>query len=379
MNHLADAIDDLAAVDPRSLSDEALSERSVALRTAINRLESLFHTDLEVLDRRGGVASQHGSTQAWVRSTHRVSGRVASRMVHLARDLADVMPATGAALAAGAISVAHAQAIAALRRDASDDSMRTVEVGLADVARTTDADTLRSAVTAVRHSLQPEAVVRDESRAYEMRELYAATTFQGTGVGQWTLDPVSQEKVMTAIRAASRPIANDDRTAKQRRADALITICEFFTKHAEPGDVVCRRGAPPQVSVVVSWETLTGQRVTGPNSEILDVGRGSRTFTAAAAKAIVVRDRHCRWPGCDAPPSWCEAHHAVHWADGGPSDLDNGVLLCGRHHDRVHHGRHAIVIEPDGSRTVCLEPLSGDSGAVRDRRSGGDVSQRAGP
>ncbi|SSC25655.1 HNH nuclease, partial [Klenkia terrae] len=42
--------------------------------------------------------------------------------------------------------------------------------------------------------------------------------------------------------------------------------------------------------------------------------------------------------GCHAPAWWCDAHHLVHWIDGGDTSLDNTALLCERHHTQVHHG-----------------------------------------
>lgn len=91
-------------------------------------------------------------------------------------------------------------------------------------------------------------------------------------------------------------------------------------------------------------------------SEVLDVGRATRTWTIAEIRAITARDRHCIWPGCDIPAAWTEIHHITHWADGGPTDLDNGVLLCGRHHDRVHLHGHAITRKPNGRFTVDTTP-----------------------
>jgi hypothetical protein len=93
--------------------------------------------------------------------------------------------------------------------------------------------------------------------------------------------------------------------------------------------------------------------VMGAASEILDAGRATRTFTAAQVRAITARDHHCIWPGCDIPAAWSDAHHIHHWADGGNTSVDNGVLLCGRHH-RVHLYGHAIIKKRNGRYTVDL-------------------------
>ncbi|HZY27473.1 MAG TPA: DUF222 domain-containing protein, partial [Jiangellaceae bacterium] len=84
--------------------------------------------------------------------------------------------------------------------------------------------------------------------------------------------------------------------------------------------------------------------ITDPASVPLDVGREQRTVTAGQWTALAVRDRGCAFPGCTRPAEWCIAHHITHWADGGPTDLDNLVLLCGYHHRAVHHhGWHVIM------------------------------------
>ena len=63
-----------------------------------------------------------------------------------------------------------------------------------------------------------------------------------------------------------------------------------------------------------------------------------RLATAAIWKALVVRDRHCRFPRCTRPPIMCHAHHITHWIDGGATSLDNLLLLCGHHHRLIHSG-----------------------------------------
>jgi len=77
--------------------------------------------------------------------------------------------------------------------------------------------------------------------------------------------------------------------------------------------------------------------VTAGRSEVLDVGRATRNPPPAIWKALVVRDQHCQAPGCDRPPDSCEAHHIVHWTRGGPTNLDNLLLLCWNHHRERHN------------------------------------------
>ena len=80
--------------------------------------------------------------------------------------------------------------------------------------------------------------------------------------------------------------------------------------------------------------------VLGSQSEVLDVGRATRTIPTSARRALDLRDAGCTWPGCDAPPAWCDAHHIEHWAEGGPTTLDNLRLLCRRHHTATHEREH---------------------------------------
>jgi hypothetical protein len=87
--------------------------------------------------------------------------------------------------------------------------------------------------------------------------------------------------------------------------------------------------------------------ITDPASVPLDVGREQRTVTAGQWAALVARDRGCAFPGCTRPAEWCIAHHIMHWADGGPTDLDNLVLLCGHHHRVVHHGGWQVAMAAD--------------------------------
>ena len=74
----------------------------------------------------------------------------------------------------------------------------------------------------------------------------------------------------------------------------------------------------------------------GVDGSLLDLGRTRRTVPTHLRKAVVARDRSCVYPGCRRPATWCDAHHIVPWARGGPTSLANLCLLCRYHHRVVH-------------------------------------------
>ena len=108
--------------------------------------------------------------------------------------------------------------------------------------------------------------------------------------------------------------------------------------------------------------------VLNSKGRVIDVGRRTRRVSEALRCVLIARDGGCVWPGCDAPPSRCDAHHIKHWADGGLTNADNLALLCHRHHILLHEGRHRlkrvddawVVLKPDGT---CLHtPLAASGG-----------------
>lgn len=82
--------------------------------------------------------------------------------------------------------------------------------------------------------------------------------------------------------------------------------------------------------------------VLGSDSLPLDIGRKTRTIPSWIRTALNERDKGCRYPSCDRPPSWCDAHHVIHWVDGGETRLDLLVLLCRTHHTQHHKGKFTI-------------------------------------
>jgi hypothetical protein len=107
----------------------------------------------------------------------------------------------------------------------------------------------------------------------------------------------------------------------------------------------------------IACDCSIGRVLFEGESLIVDRGRAKRVVSPATRRALDARDHHCRWPGCDRPGTWCEAHHVVHWIHGGPTDLTNLVLLCYRHHMKVHEGRWKLVLYPDARLEVIKPPL----------------------
>lgn len=127
-----------------------------------------------------------------------------------------------------------------------------------------------------------------------------------------------------------------------------LGTAELYAGAAVPG------GETPEVAITAAEARRLActakilPAVLGGRSEVLDLGRAQRLFTAAQRKALLLRDRHCRAEGCEIPGTWCEAHHWIPWSAGGRTDLADGVLLCHHHHHRVHDDSYLAERLPNG-------------------------------
>lgn len=107
----------------------------------------------------------------------------------------------------------------------------------------------------------------------------------------------------------------------------------------------------PRVSAETSRRlACDGSRVVvaeDDEGEPLSIGRRTRAIPPAIRRALQIRDGHCRFPGCTS--TRVDAHHIVHWADGGETSLENLVLECRHHHRLLHEGGFSCERLPDGS------------------------------
>lgn len=269
--------------------------------------------------------------------------------------------------------------------------------GLPDVERTRDlfAKALGKAVGMPLHHVRKfvwQAQAFADPAAWEEREerqhVARAVTLRDDADGMVTLTarltPLAAAPVRAVLDAGVRWAmqqrrenpASDMRTAWQMRADILVDLCRHALDctHATSGvktTVVVRMtraelesgvgvgevdGTPQPVSIGALRRAAADAEVVpavlGGRSEVLDWGRARRLFTPAQRLALVERDGGCAW--CNAPPSWCEAHHIRWWdRDTGPTDLANGVLLCARCHHRVHRDGWEILVR---DRVVTFVP-----------------------
>jgi hypothetical protein len=224
------------------------------------------------------------------------------------------------------------------------------------------------------HAVASDSLAARQERAWRTRRLNATRTSDDGGTLEARLDKIGLETVLTALAPLAAPHGEaDDRSAEQRRADALV---ELARRSLDSGGLPETGGVRPHVTVVVDLPTLLGEQgapaaqldrlgaisgeaarrlacdagvcrvITNGPSQILDAGRATRTVTPAQRRALAVRDGGC--VKCRAPVGWCEAHHVVFWTDFGPTDLDNLVLLCWGCHRDVHERGWIPIRGPDG-------------------------------
>lgn len=246
----------------------ALLSEITETRRQVNRADGLYMRQLVVADRSGATQSSHGSTQSWVSHVLNVAPRRAHRDVCLARDLADGLPLTLAALCDGSISLAHAQVIAGVRGLVPDAALAAAEPHLVDAATWKHPQALRKVTAHLVHSCRPDKVARDEKDDVQARSLHASTTIGGMGVGNFLLHPAGMELFLSALQACNRYVSGDDRTAEQRRADALLTMAELVLRG---GTLPDSGGVKPQVNVIVNLDTLTG----AAGAPVADYGYGA--------------------------------------------------------------------------------------------------------
>jgi hypothetical protein len=378
----------LAGEDRSAWNGAALSDRVRELASVVERAEAELVRCVGEWDARMAWAEEGSlSATSWLRHRGPFTSGAAARLVRTAR-LAHQHARTAKALASGDVTVAHvgAMAIAARHRE---DLFAEHEDVLLDLVPTLQPDTFAIAMHRWRDAADDELARIDAFDAFERRYLHVSRTLGGNYAVEGMLDAEGGASLVAELERRDRVDAADDpappRSAAQRRADTLVDMARQSAarERGDAGSTAMRRtlpnldavfdadrvdrepvdlttptcsinGAPvPRVVVErLSCDANVARVVMRGRSEVLDLGRRTRLVSRAQFRALVRRDGHCQFPGCDRPPQWTDAHHIVAWTRGGATDLDNLVLLCRRHHVLRHEGGWQLRRDASGQIDV---------------------------
>jgi hypothetical protein len=344
-------------------------------------LKQVLHEVDVLLVRAAGLAGRYAATNHYdvagyvspidsIRFNCHLTSQVAADLIAVGENL-ERMPESVQAVNRGEIGFAHLKAMA---RTADAVKDRFNEAHLLEKARESSPGKFYYICHHYRHAADRKGFEAEQAEQVENRRLWVSKCEDGTVLLSATLDPEGGAAILTQLEPLARKSgAHDNRSREKRYADALVEL-------ASGG------GSQAQIQVTTSLETLRGlpgasaadlelssvpisaktverlacdasitRIVLGSESMVIDVGRARRTVSGPARKALKVRDKHCTWPGCERPASWCAGHHLEHWAHGGSNEPDNITLLCGRHHWMVHEGNWQIVRGDDG-KMVTIPP-----------------------
>lgn len=372
---LRDAVDGLQI----PVDGDAISE----LYAIRDRLDAKLNAAVGEFDRAGLYDLEGRTMTAWMQSHTPLTSKEAHRVTMAARQLRQ-FPVTREAWEQGGLTGAQVATVLATVRTEHRDLFAEHEAEIVPTLSQLDAAGTRAAMNYWR--AHAEAVIDPQWTPEPERTLRAARLLGERLAVEADFDPDSGEVVLAALRVAETPDVKGEppRTPATRRADALVDICRFFLEHqthraggrhrphvnviVEADDLYAARRARYESGAFVS-ESVAAQMlcdsvmhrvVVEPKGAILDYGRATRTISAPLWSALVARDQGCRFPGCDRPAHWSEAHHVIWWENGGETSLANLVLLCHRHHHLLHRRRWRAKLLPDATFEV-----TDDSGRVR--------------
>ncbi len=383
IDEMTEMVAELAATDRDGWSDAARNDELRAVLAARERFEAAILELIAQWDGRGSWGAE-ASTQGegWLRANSRLGTAEVGRVMRSARFLRR-HDRTRKALAAADVAPAHVDAVARVATGPRAELFGDHEETLLDAAVTTLAISDFETVTRRWRWLADDFIDgRDAARVHEARHLHLSPTLGGSVRIDGMLDPEGGAWLIAAIDRRSTPDPKDAphrRSAAQRRADALVDLAR---EKSGGGSSAART----ELLVHVDVETLTGigrldadqarcdldghgpvapatirrlacdatfrRIVIDARGVVLDVGRATQIVSPAQRRAVIARDRHCVFPGCERPARWSDIHHVVAWDQGGPTDLANLCLLCRRHHVLTHEGRWTLQSDDRGHWTA---------------------------
>ncbi len=359
--------EDLASTPQTHLDtmfDDELEQAIIDTKRLIDASTARLHIMVAELDRRQIPHSEHAlSGTQWLKRFCRMTSTEASGTLKTARALRDMPTIAGNAVAGDVVPVCVR--LLAQAHDRHPDEFADHEEIFAEIATYLTVRELKRAVSHWEQQVDFDQALAGVGDDAASREMFFNQTYQGRWDMVGRFGVAAGHIINTALRGYIQHTyldSDDRRTMPQRLADAEIDIHQFWLDHnlTAPDS----GGEKPHITVTVDYDVLTGAEkrlpeldghtidpetlrrwacdagivriVTRGESQPIDVGRRTRTVSPALRRALELRDGGCAWMGCDLPASWCDAHHIIHWADDGPTSLENLVLLCRKHHTLVH-------------------------------------------
>ena len=327
------------------------------LSAAINRLEGIRCAAASRATARGDHMLAGQSASTWVSRQCQMSKSAASDRLCVGAQL-EKLPRVAQALSSGEIGFQAASVICHLQERIAQVEAVVDEEQWVGMAREWSLKSLSQEAAMTWHGVDPAGFSAKVEEAHERRQLFVSECGDMYRVDGW-LEVDAGVVVKAAIDSLARPLGADDpRSPRQRRADALV---EALTQ-----------GAHPQISVHTTIAGLKGElgaaaselaegtpissqtvqrlacdgvlhRVLKADSMVIDVGRAKRTAQPAQWRGLRARHSTCGWTGCDRPIGWTQAHHIDFWSEGGKTDLRKMIPLCHYHHRLVHEGGWQVV------------------------------------
>jgi len=378
IERIRSAVSDLPTWAARQPDAARFGEPLIEMGELIDRLEAARAELLRRFEKSGAWRADGAlSVTAWLRWKCKLSGGAAAERVGIARQL-EKLPQTEGAFARGELGYQHVALIARTADNIGTAAVRTAETELLQAAQTMDPGRFASVAKDFEHRVDAAAALAEANRAHDRRYLNLSEPLNGLVRLDGLLDAEGGATVRTALTAFMKPGKGDARTPGQRRADALVEVCR-----RPGGDHRDGAGPRPQLIIRARVETLSGVdgapagelegggmipaetvrrlacdaalirmtsngHVSGHDELIAEITHASRSIPASTRRALASRDHDCVFPGCDRPPAWCDGHHLIFWADGGPTILENLALVCRPHHRLVHEGGWQLVRKKDG-------------------------------
>jgi hypothetical protein len=340
------------------------------LRAVIDALEGEFSISARNSQKNGEhLVSGAASAASWIGRTCGMSVSSAADRIRVGAHLEE-LPGVAAALSSGEISYQSASVLCLLRERLGEKRDLFDEDEMLEMARRHTVHSLRRLCLYAWHVADPDGFFNEAQADYSRRRLHISLMSNGMYAVDGTLAPECGAALKTATDSLSKRRGPEDgRSGAQRTHDALA---ELVNHAMDEGTLPRRNGVRPHLTVTTTLEALKGEvgvppadlefglpistrtmeriacdstvsRVLLADSMVIDVGRATRTTSAPRRRALRARDKGCRFPDCDRPVNWTNPHHIEFWGRGGPSDMDNEVLVCHYHHRLVHEDGWQVI------------------------------------